>query len=177
MNKKTCFVAATLAMLIAWALPVFAEEPIKVSVCQLLEEPSRYNHRLIEINGAVSRGFEDFTLSDRRCKSRDTIWLELGGTQGSEVVYCCGVSADAKRKSALVVEGVETRLVVDAMFEKFQKTTMPQRGYGKAEVTLVGRYFSGRKQTLPGGTFWVGYGHMGLATLLVIEQVKQVRSE
>jgi hypothetical protein len=177
MKKKTCCGAATLAMVIAWALPVFAEEPVKVSVCQLLEDPGRYNHRLIEISGAVSRGFEHFTLNDRSCKSRDTIWLELGGTQGSEVVYCCGVSADAKRKTALVVEGIETRLVVDAMFERFQKTTVSKRGYGQAEVTLVGRYFAGSKQTLPGGTFWVGYGHMGLATLLVIEQVKQVRSK
>jgi hypothetical protein len=47
---------------------------------------------------------------------------------------------------------------------------MPKRGYGKAEVAIVGRYFSGTKQTLPGGTFWLGYGHMGLSTLLVIEQ-------
>jgi hypothetical protein len=177
MNANACFIAATLTVVIAWALPAFAEEPIKVSVCQLLEDPGRYNHRLIEISGSVSRGFEEFTLTDRNCKSHDTIWLELGGTQGSEVVYCGGVSADAKRKSALVVEGVETRLVVDAMFEKFQKTTMPKRGYGKAEVAIVGRYFSGTKQTLPGGTFWLGYGHMGLSTLLVIEQVKQVRRE
>jgi hypothetical protein len=177
MNKKTCLVVFTLAMTIAWALPAFAEEPIRVSVCQLLEDPGRYNHQLIEISGAVSRGFEDFTLNDKSCNSRDTIWLELGGVQGSEVVYCCGVSTDAKRKSALVVEGIETRLVVDAVFEKFQKTTIPKTGYGKAEVTLVGRYFSGKKQTFPGGTFWVGYGHLGLSTLLVIEQVKQVRSE
>jgi|KBSMisStaDraftv2_1062788.scaffolds.fasta_scaffold6507564_1 hypothetical protein len=47
----------------------------------------------------------------------------------------------------------------------------------EADVTLVGRYFSGSKQTLPGGTFWVGYGQMGFATLLVIEQMKQVRSK
>jgi hypothetical protein len=174
MNKKKCLIAAALAM--AWTLPLFAEEPIMVSVCQLLEDPGRYNHRLIEISGSVSRGFEDFTLNDKSCKGRDTIWLELG-TQGSEVVYCCGVSADAKRNSALVIEGIETRLVVDAMFERFQKITMPKHGYGKAKVTLVGRYFSGSKQLLPGGTSWVGYGHMGLSTLLVIEQVKQVRSE
>src|SRR5262245_59861482 len=144
MNKKAFWVPAALAMAIAWALPATAEEPIKVSVCQLLEDPGRYNHQLIEISGAVSRGFEDFTLNDRSCKSVDTIWLELAGTQGSEVVYCCGVSADAKRKNALVVDAIQTRLVVDAMFEKFQKATMPNRGYGQAEVTVVGRYFSGK---------------------------------
>ena len=176
MNKKVCLVVAV-AVSIAWSLPAFAEEPIKLTVCQLLEDPGRYNHRLIEISGAVSRGFEDFTLKDKSCDSRDTIWLELGGKRGSEVVYCCGVSADTKRKSPLVVDGIETRLVADAMFDKFQKMTKTPKGSGQAEATLVGRYFSGTKQTLPGGTFWVGYGHFGLGTLLVIEQVKQVRGK
>jgi hypothetical protein len=174
MNKKSYVVAAALAMVIAWTLPAVAEEPIKLTVCQLLGDPGRYNHRLIEISGTVSRGFEDFTLNDQSCKSRDMIWLELGGTQGSQVMYCCGVSTDAKRKSSLVVEGIETRLVADTMFDKFQKITTPKGMYGQAEVTLVGRYFSGTKQTLPGGTFWMGYGQ---ATLLVIEQVKQVHSK
>ena len=177
MNKKTYVAAGVFAVALASALPAVAEEPIKLTVCQLLEEPGRYNHRLIEISGTVSRGFEDFTLNDKTCKSRDTIWLELGGTRGSEVVYCCGVPTDPIRKSSLVVEGIKTRLVADTMFEKFQKITMPKGGYGQAEATLIGRYFSGTKQTLPGGTFWIGYGHLGLATLLVIEQVKQVRSK
>jgi hypothetical protein len=81
------------------------------------------------------------------------------------------------RRSSLVVEGIETQLVANTMFERFQKITMLKGGYGHAEATLIGRYFSGTKQTLPGGTFWMGYGHMGMATLLVIEQVKEVRTK
>ena len=101
MKKKTGFVVATLAMVITWALPGFAEEPVKVSVCQLLEDPGRYNHRLIEISGAVSRGFEDFTLNDKSCKSRDAVWRRLGGTRGSQVVYWCDVSAERSERARL----------------------------------------------------------------------------
>jgi hypothetical protein len=175
MKNKTNLVAVVLALMLSWAQPAFSEEPIKLTVCQLLEDPGRYNHHLVEISGTVSRGFEDFMLHDRSCSSLDTIWLELGGKHGSEVIYCCGMSSNAKRKTSLTVEGIETRLIADATFDKFQKVTNLKGRPGKADVTLIGRYFSGTKQTLPGGTFWVGYGHLGMSTLLAIEQVTQVR--
>ncbi len=153
---------------------VHAEEPLQLTVCELLAKPGDFNHKLIEISGTVSRGFEDFTLSDSTCHNKNMIWLELGGKQGSQVIYCCGVSADPKRSSSLVVEGIETSIVEDDLFTKFQKLTLPRKGYGLAQVTLVGRYFSGEERKLPGGTYWIGYGHMGMATLLVVQQVKQV---
>ena len=71
------------------------------------------------------------------------------------------------------MEGFVTTLVENAEFKKFQKLTQRKRGYGRAVVRVIGRYFSGRKQTLPGGTFWMGYGHMGMATLLVVQEVKE----
>ena len=150
------------------------EEPSKIAVCELLQDPGSYNHKLIEISGTVSRGFEDFTLSDPTCHNRNMIWLELGGMRGSRVMYCCGVSTDPRRANSLKVEGIETTIVEDELLERFEKLTMPRKGSGGARVTLVGRYFSGEEQKLPGGTLWMGYGHMGMATLLVIQQVKQV---
>ena len=89
----------------------------KVGACSLQSEPAAYNHKVIDVRGVVSHGFEDFTLSDPRCKPRSGIWLEYGGRVNSETVYCCGVKAP--RDTALVVEGIATRLIDDALFRRF----------------------------------------------------------
>ena len=148
------------------------EEPQEVSLCEVLGDPAAFNHKLIKISGVVSRGFEDFTLNDKACRNSNTVWLELGGTRGSQVMYCCGDNnVDRKRTTPLVVEGIETTLVEDEILERFERLTNRTKSYGKANVVLIGRYFSGKQQTLPGGTFWMGYGHMGMGSLLVIQQV------
>ena len=149
----------------------FAEEVTIITMCQLLADPGAYNHKLIQVTGRISRGFEDFTIHES-CHSPDTVWLEIGGTTGSEVVYCCGVTAKPKRPGPLVVEDIETSLVQDAAFKKFQTLT---KHYGTAKATIIGRYFSGTQRTFPGGTYWVGYGHMGIGSLLVIQQVVSVQ--
>jgi hypothetical protein len=38
-------------------------------------------------------------------------------------------------------------------------------------ATLVGRFFSGRKERWPVGDSWGGSGHLGCCSLLVIQQV------
>jgi len=174
LNKPITLALLTIGLLLPGAL-LAADGPQAVTQCELLKNPPAFNHKLIKISGVVSRGFEKFTLRDDRCASQDIVWLELGGTRGSEVVYCCGDNnIDLKRKSPLVVEGMETTLVDDKKLRKFEHLTKKQRGYGTARVTIIGRFFSGVQQTFPGGTFWVGYGHMGMGTLLVIQQVLEV---
>ena len=174
MTRPMTLAVLIFGLLLPGASPA-AEEPQAVTLCELLENPAAFNHKLIKISGVVSRGFEDFTLNDERCANRNNLWLELGGTRGSEVIYCCGDNnVDLKRKSPLVVEGIETALVDDKMLRRFERITKKQRGYGTAKVTIVGRYFSGVQQTFPGGTFWTGYGHMGMGTLLVIQRVLEV---
>jgi hypothetical protein len=148
------------------------EEPQEVTLCQVLDDPAAFNHKLIKISGVVSRGFEDFTLNDKSCHNANTMWLELGGTRGSQVIYCCGDNnVDGRRSAPLTVEGIETNLVEDKVFTRFEHLTSTKRSYAKARVVLIGRYFSGEQQTFPGGTFWMGYGHMGMGSLLVIQQV------
>ena len=174
------FLKVAFATLILLLLPKIcsAEEPVKVSVCKVLDNPAAYNHKLIEVSGDVSRGFEGFTLTDKGCKKQSFgIWLEIGGRVGSQVVYCCGVTADPKRKEPLVVEGIETTILQDRAFDTFQSLTLRKGDYGSARVTIIGRYFSGEKQTLPGGTFWMGYGHMGMFSLLVIQQIVTAQAE
>jgi hypothetical protein len=143
----------------------------KVSICALQADPAAYNHKVIEVRGVVSHGFEDFTLSDPRCQRRSGIWLEYGGRVNSETVYCCGVKAP--REAALVVEGIATQLIEDALFRRFDGRVRTG-GDVSFRAHLIGRFFAGLKQHTPKGDFWGGYGHFGCCSLLVIQQVLAV---
>ncbi len=166
--------AASAALTGCTTLPSDVEEVVHVEVCELLGNPAAFDHKLVQISGTVSRGFEDFTLSDESCKNQNTIWLEFGGRTRSEVVYCCGVSTDPVRRRSLTLEGIRTRLVQDRMFTRFQDLTQRDSPNSKVKSTVIGRYFSGTETIMPGGTFWMGYGHFGMASLLVIQQVLAV---
>jgi hypothetical protein len=162
------------ALIQGCAHPVESSVPQKVELCDILQNPSAYNDKLIEVSGNVTRGFESFTLSNGCDIKSAHVWLEVGDKVGSQVMYCCGVTVDAARPNSLVVDDIATTLVQDAKFQEFQKRTLVKTGYGHARATLIGRFFSGKKRTYPGGTYWVGYGHMGFFSLLVIQQVVAV---
>jgi len=120
----------------------------------------------------VHRGFEEFTLNDEACRNANVMWLELGGKRGSQVTYCCGDNnVNPQRAAPLVVEGIETTIVEDDVLTHFDRLTNTQDAVGKAKVVLVGRFFSGERYVLPAGPRWAGYGHMGIGSLLVIQQV------
>ena len=147
--------------------------PLKISVCKLKSDPKTYNHKLIEVTGFISHGFEDFTLFDPACESSPDVWLEYGGTAKSGTMYCCGVTAERSRPEPLVVEDIRVDLVDDARFKQFDKLL----GTGPDSVvhaTIVGRYFSGELVTTELRSFWGGYGHLGCCTLLAIQQVVSV---
>jgi hypothetical protein len=156
-----------------------AEEPLKVSVCELQTDPSSYNHKLVEVEGFVSHGFEDFSLFDPGCADSMGIWLEYGGTRKSNTVYCCGPTAGTSRKEELKIEGIPVPLVDDDQFKRFDREIKPAERYGYygalVRAALVGRFFAGRKETYPSGkTAWAGYGHMGCCSLLAIQEVRSV---
>jgi hypothetical protein len=152
----------------------FAEEAVRVSACELLQNPAAYDHSLVEVEGRVSRGFEDFTLDNSGCKQFLPLWLDFGGTLGAGIKYAGGKNERGRRDGPLIVEGIETTLVEDAALSRFQLLTRPKRGYGHAKVRVIGRFFAGRKIELDTGTFWGGFGHMGFHSLLVIQQVRKV---
>ena len=154
---------------------IVAESPPsveKVSLCALQADPAAYNHKMIDVRAVVSHGFEDFTLSDPRCQRRWQIWLEYGGLVNSETEYCCGVKAGPRTKP-LVVEGITTRLIDDALFRRFD-ARVRSRGDVRFRAHLIGRFFAGLKQHTSKGDFWGGYGHLSCCSLLVIEQVLAV---
>jgi hypothetical protein len=156
-----------------------AEEPVKVSVCQLKADPPAYNHKLIEVEGFVMHGFEDFTLFEPGCGDPMGIWLEYGGKQKSDTMYCCGPTAGTTRTKELQIEGINVPLVDDDQFKQFNREIQPPFRSGNfgsiVHATLIGRFFAGRKETYPNGTTaWGGYGHMGCCSLLAIQEVKAV---
>lgn len=67
-----------LLMALCYARGALGEEPQKVALCQLVADPGTYNHKLVEVEGFISSGFEDFTLFDPSCSSTMDIWLEYG---------------------------------------------------------------------------------------------------
>jgi hypothetical protein len=143
------------------------ETPVKITACQLMSDPAAYNHKLIEVSGRVSIGFEDFAIYADDCAAKDMVWLELGGSVDAGTIYCCG---DHRRNVPVMVEDVVTPLVKDERTDRFVKVAQSGKPAG-GPTTLIGRYFSGRKLVQPWGTFWEGYGHMGCCSLLVIQQV------
>jgi hypothetical protein len=124
----------------------------------------------VEVSAFVSHGFEDFTLFDPSSPHDERVWTEYGGTVGSNTLYCCGVTRESARATALVVEGVATDLLQDAEFRKFNRV-MQSEPEVVLHATLRGYFFAGEQATLPSGKRWVGFGHFGFYSLFVIEQV------
>lgn len=151
-----------------------SERVFQVTVCELLKDPGRYDHALVQVSGDLLHGFEVFQIYPDHCPEAANslgVWLEYGGTSQSGTMYCCGVTAGRKRSKPLVVEGVRTELKVDAAFQRFD-ALIGGEDLTRVNVTLIGRFFSGRRLRYPKGVFWGGYGHMGAYSLLVIQQVR-----
>jgi hypothetical protein len=173
----------TLCLLLAVAPLSHAEEeaasegPQKVDVCELLANPGAYNHKLVRVTARVSRGFEDFSLrGGGGCADAKPLWLEYGGPKPAEATFCCKDGENPPNgNDPLHVEGVRTSLKRDAIFRRFDIVTGRLRRAQTVQATLVGRVFMGGTVTSDSGEeLEVGYGHMGLFGLFVIEQVLNV---
>lgn len=150
-----------------------AETPVNVTVCDLQNDPAKYNRQLVKITGFVSHGFEDFGLFDPTCQGQASIWVEYGGTKASDTMYCCNVVPGHTRSENVSVDGIKVPLIADDRFNQFDG--MIKKRYDLImHASLVGRFFSGEKIKYPGGEFWSGYGHLGCCMLFVIQQVLSV---
>lgn len=68
------------AMSQASSNPQSDDKPEPVTVCQLSQDPGKYNQKAVQVTGFFSHGFEDSGLFDPSCESRFNIWYEYGGT-------------------------------------------------------------------------------------------------
>lgn len=164
------------AQVVVMALAVlsFGETPQKITVCELKNDPAHYSHKLVEMEGFVSHGFEDFTFFDPNCPYTPTIWLEYGGTVSSGTVYCCGSTSATSRQQEFVVDGVPVPLTDDEQFRRFN-TLLHDEGDTVIHATVVGRFFPGEREPhIFGSGNWGGYGHLGCCSLLAIQQVVSI---
>jgi len=141
-----------------------------VTVCDLKSDPAKYNHSLVKLTGYFSRGFEDSTLYDPSCKLDQWIWVELGGKRSVGVMYCCNVPATRVREQELEVEGVKLPLTEDVTFNKYDNWLAKGK---KVRATVIGTFFSGKKiqYSKDSPAFYGGYGHMGIGSLFIVQQV------
>src|SRR5271168_3804404 len=124
------------------ALAANAEEPQRVTVCEIKQNPAAFNHKLVEVTAFASLEFEGFNLFDLECLGNVFIWIEYGGTRRSSAIFVGGSDPDKKRLADLRVEGIRIPLRVDAKFTDFHRLiSMPPDRV--VHATLVGRFFSG----------------------------------
>ena len=163
-----------LTFAIVFSAVSLGEAPEKISACKLKNDPAAYRHKLVEIEGFISHGFEDFTFSDPNCPYSPMIWLEYGGTVASGTIYCCGPSNARTRPKELVVDRIPIPLIDDQQFRQFDKL-IHDAADTVVHATVVGRFFPGEREKFNGKSGnWAGYGHMGCCSLLAIQQVVSV---
>jgi hypothetical protein len=162
------------------------QSALEVSPCELAADPPKYDRKLVRVRGRVSLAFEDFSLITDDCHQRAAVWLALGGDIATPTTYCCGPHKRAVG-SVLTVEGLRIPLKKNREFRTFwesltaRKPGCPrdsQSCYANdVTATFIGIYFAGKEITRSDGTpFYGGYGHMGMATLLAIEQIADVKA-
>jgi len=148
-------------------------KPNEVTYCELSRNPAAYNHALVRLSAFVSHGFEDFQVTEPDCPTQGfSVWLMYGGKAESNTVYCCpGEAGRETRSDFLTVDGVQIPLMNDPTFQQFIEL-LKKEPDTTVRSTVIGRFFSGTKETSDRGTFWHGFGHMGCCSLLVIERVE-----
>jgi hypothetical protein len=155
--------------LVTTAAEQIDDEVTSTSICELLSDPPKYDHALVKITGIMSHGFEDFTFADEACP-KESIWLEYGGLRGSGTIFAGNPSSARKRAHKLEVEGIQTSLIEDKKFEALDRKVRLKRAI-QTDATLIGRYYAGELVNGQFGSFQVGYGHLGMFSLLIIQQV------
>ncbi len=152
------------------------QEPVKASLCEIQNDPGKYNHKLVQVTGFFSHGFENSTAFDPSCSSEQCIWFEYGGTSASGTMYCCGVSAERNRTEPLIVENIPIPLVDDENFRAFDKL-LQRPPNAVAHATVLGRFFSGKKMDFAKSSAYGGYGHMGMCSLFAVQKVIAIDSQ
>lgn len=176
MCKRLSFV---ILLVVLPSLLCFSQEaPVSVSVCELQQNPTRFDKMLLRLKAGISIAFEDFTLASTSCpEPRTGVWLEFGGDVGTPAVYCCGAHTRQKG-SVLQLEGISLPVVKDNGLKTLLRVLKKQKWRESAKTltaTLEGRFFARQQQQLPNGeSQYVGYGHFGFFSLFVIQRVSDV---
>ncbi len=167
--------------LLGACIPIFAgilsaADAERVTVCQLQSIPEAYQHKLVEVTGFVSRGFEDSLLFDSQCPKGERVWVEYGGTAGTGVIRCCEVAPTRRRTIPMSIDGIAIPLIEDAAFRELDRLLQipPDR---VVHARMIGRFFASSTRRIAAVEAHVGYGHMGCCSLFVVQQVLSVGAQ
>lgn len=131
------------------AISQTAEVPVKATVCQLLADRKAWDHKLVEVSGFASHGFEDSGFSDPECSgSRFELWMEYGGKESTGTMSTVS-NYDRTRPKPAVVEGIAVPLVEDALFHRFDDFLHQNSRTGTSvHGTVIARFFAGEPPVL-----------------------------
>lgn len=198
MKRLECIGLLTGWIILSISLPAAAQSPaptglpVNVTVCDLVNHPSRYNGELVKVHGRVSFEFEDFTFYDPTCplspedRQHRPVWLSFGGDESTPAVYCCGDFSRDPGQS-LEVRGIRIPLLRNSELQEFRERLTAERKERPDGLSCLGRecYFYDLSATITGHFFAIdenkdggstGFGHFGFSHGLFIEQVNEVEA-
>jgi hypothetical protein len=147
------------------------ETPSKVTVCDLLDHRKEWDHKLVQLSGFASHGFEDSNFSDPACGRYGGLWMEYGGKLRTGTMSTVS-NLDRTDSRPMKVEGINVSLTDDKMFHRFDDFLHSQPS-STVHATVIARFFAGRTEGDANGQMG-GYGHLGCCSLFVIERVLEV---
>lgn len=134
------------------------------SLCKVAQSPAQFHKRSLILNGFAHASFENFTLQDPNCRQQTDIWLDFGGAESHDIVYCC---PHPSKKRRTIIEKVQVPLVKNDLLQKFKaalaQNKVDQDGSWQ-KVRLKGRFFAAPSDRS------FAYGHLGCCHLFVIEE-------
>lgn len=174
------------------------EEPTATTVCKILEDPSAFNNKLVEVRGYVTVSFEYSLLHSETCSGE--IWFALAddsAAPGLRVTVPGSGKPGEKGSGGRRRQPIPVSLIRDANFEKFEnylaesakvqpgKPCGPNCHLYQVTATLIGRADGVSKEVhaahLRRSAFepsdFKGFGQMGLFDAqLVVQSVKDVEA-
>lgn len=179
MLKRSLGVVIFLVVCGSHAASAQEHSAVDVSGCALARNPKTYDRELIRVRGTLNVEFEDFTLNLGSCNTDQSIWLAFGGDVPG--IVASTINDNDRRPGAdIKVDGVPLGIKKDDNFRKLYALITSRRGtkprYG-VTATLSGMFFAGQLTKFANGRRgFIGYGHLGCCSLLVITQVSNVES-
>ena len=148
--------------------------PLDVSYCDLAQHPGSFDGKMLRVRGTLSVYFEDFSLVGEHCATDQGIWLAFGGDVPGIVTSMVN---DVKRtpRVDVTLNGKPYAITEDENFLRLYALIAARKGDKPAyrvTATLTGIFAAGTEKTgADGKVRFLGYGHLGCCSLLLITEV------
>jgi hypothetical protein len=173
------------------------QEPVETTVCEIAENPSAFNNKLVRVRGHVWVNFEYSAMEGDGCSNG--LWFAYGdgsGPPGLAAYVMGGAQPGAEDEHGEYVPPIRVKLVRDSNFTKFQrmmatavsadsratKSSPDEFVYHRVTATFVGRidgvspeiHAFHLKRSEMDKADYLGFGQMGLYDAQLV--VKSVES-